>query len=174
MVSKSGTIRLELLVLVLFVMIFSFKQFFAALVQSDRFVFGFVEYESQQSMQAAIEVSLLSSSYHWLFVPVSLLSWTLPVAIPEYMYYCIRFTECVDSAAGCVFQITAECFCAYDYSFDCDIVTWYLLYNGCDNLLLFCNFYLSLQASPIHMEEKEVQIEAKRTNSRGRQSTWSE
>jgi len=39
-------------------MIFSFKQFFAALVQSDRFVFGFVEYESQQSMQAAIEVSL--------------------------------------------------------------------------------------------------------------------
>lgn len=58
MVSKSGTIRLELLVLVLFVMIFSFKQFFAALVQSDRFVFGFVEYESQQSMQAAIEVSL--------------------------------------------------------------------------------------------------------------------
>ena len=173
MASKSGTIRLELLVLVLFVM-FSFKQFLLRWCSMIVLSLALSSTSPSSLCKQQLRLAFSSSSYHWLFVPVSLLSWTLPVAIPEYMYYCIRFTECVDSAAGCVFQITAECFCAYDYSFDCDIVTWYLLYNGCDNLLLFCNFYLSLQASPIHMEEKEVQIEAKRTNSRGRQSTWSE
>lgn len=57
MVFKSGTIRLGILVLGSSICDIWFIHI--TLVQVDRFGFGFVEYESQQSMQAAIEVSLL-------------------------------------------------------------------------------------------------------------------
>lgn len=65
--------------------------------------------------------------------------------------------SCVDGADICTFQITAESFLPdkyFDFGISCDVLS-----------------YLFPQASPILMEEKEVYVEAKRANSRGRQSS---
>jgi hypothetical protein len=52
----------------------------SALLQFDGFCFGFVEYESRQSMQAAIEVSLLFSTSNHFLCDMSLFPFSQPRA----------------------------------------------------------------------------------------------
>jgi RNA recognition motif-containing protein len=62
-------------------MIFILTILSASLQFVDGFCFGFVEYESQQSMQAAIEVSFLFSTYNHCLCGTSLFPFSPPCAI---------------------------------------------------------------------------------------------